>query len=83
MNKLGTRLSGALIRKYQRELGLKEWDIDYEFNSKIKTSIYTNIKKREALIVINNIKVRTQQELNITIKRQMTKLNEKINSKTN
>ena len=78
MNRLSTKLSQKLIRKYQKELKLKEWDIDCEFNSKTKTSLYTNIKKREALIVINNSKLVTQRALIRVIKYQMTKLKRKI-----
>jgi len=74
-------LAKKIIRKYQKELELKDWSIDVELNPKVKTSIYFRIPQKVALLVINNAKIRTEKKLGIVIKYQMIKLKEEIKLK--
>lgn len=63
-----------LIRKYQKELELNDWSIDYEIIYSVKTSIYTDYNKKDALIVINKQEINNQEDLNNIIKLQMIRI---------
>lgn len=73
MRKLGLKL----IRKYKEELDLGGWAIDIEF-ANVKNSLYCNVNKKEALIVIKKSKCKNQRKLNTIIKYQLIELKERI-----
>ena len=84
MNGINRRIAKKIIKRYKKELSLLNWSIDCEI-APVKSILYTNLKKKEALVVINKKEVRTIKKLNTVIKCQLILLKEKIfnNAKKN